>query len=113
MNYTETEAKVREATNDDAWGPTGKDSIALKRKRFVPSEKHSSTVVLRKSFYTFFFFLQIHFRYNNLFLCIRRNDAGAGSVYIHIRAVSGCYVDAVEAYVARKQAKLAAYVQGN
>ncbi|XP_015112980.1 clathrin interactor 1 isoform X1 [Diachasma alloeum] len=23
MNYTETEAKVREATNDDAWGPTG------------------------------------------------------------------------------------------
>lgn len=26
MNYTETEAKVREATNDDAWGPTGKFS---------------------------------------------------------------------------------------
>ena len=24
MNYTDTEAKVREATNDDAWGPTGK-----------------------------------------------------------------------------------------
>ena len=24
MNYTETEAKVREATNDEAWGPTGK-----------------------------------------------------------------------------------------
>ena len=24
MNYTEIEAKVREATNDDAWGPTGK-----------------------------------------------------------------------------------------
>ncbi|XP_043263132.1 clathrin interactor 1 isoform X2 [Colletes gigas] len=23
MNYTETEANVREATNDDAWGPTG------------------------------------------------------------------------------------------
>ncbi|GIY58522.1 clathrin interactor 1 [Caerostris extrusa] len=23
MNYTEVEAKVREATNDDAWGPTG------------------------------------------------------------------------------------------
>ena len=23
MNYTEIEAKVREATNDDAWGPTG------------------------------------------------------------------------------------------
>lgn len=23
MNYTETEAKVREATNDEAWGPTG------------------------------------------------------------------------------------------
>ncbi|XP_014225790.1 telomere length regulation protein TEL2 homolog isoform X1 [Trichogramma pretiosum] len=23
MNYTDTEAKVREATNDDAWGPTG------------------------------------------------------------------------------------------
>ncbi|XP_049861747.1 clathrin interactor 1-like [Schistocerca gregaria] len=23
MNYTDIEAKVREATNDDAWGPTG------------------------------------------------------------------------------------------
>ena len=23
MNYTETEAKVREATNDDPWGPSG------------------------------------------------------------------------------------------
>jgi hypothetical protein len=23
MNYTEIEAKVREATNDDSWGPTG------------------------------------------------------------------------------------------
>lgn len=23
MNYTEIEAKVRAATNDDAWGPTG------------------------------------------------------------------------------------------
>ena len=25
MNYTETEAKVREATNDDPWGPSGFD----------------------------------------------------------------------------------------
>lgn len=24
MNYTEIEAKVREATNDEAWGPAGK-----------------------------------------------------------------------------------------
>lgn len=23
MNYTEIEAKVRAATNDEAWGPTG------------------------------------------------------------------------------------------
>ena len=23
MNYTETEAKVREATNEDPWGPSG------------------------------------------------------------------------------------------
>ena len=23
MNYTEIEAKVREATNEDPWGPTG------------------------------------------------------------------------------------------
>lgn len=23
MNYTEIESKVREATNDDPWGPTG------------------------------------------------------------------------------------------
>jgi hypothetical protein len=26
MNYTEIEAKVREATNDEAWGPTGEFS---------------------------------------------------------------------------------------
>lgn len=24
MNYTDVEAKVREATNDDPWGPTGR-----------------------------------------------------------------------------------------
>lgn len=23
MNYSEVESKVREATNDDAWGPSG------------------------------------------------------------------------------------------
>lgn len=27
MNYTDVEAKVREATNDDPWGPTGKIEI--------------------------------------------------------------------------------------
>ena len=26
MNYTETESKVREATNDDPWGPSGTNS---------------------------------------------------------------------------------------
>lgn len=29
MNYTEVEAKVREATNDEAWGPTGELLAAL------------------------------------------------------------------------------------
>lgn len=28
MNYTEIEAKVREATNDEAWGPTGRFLIS-------------------------------------------------------------------------------------
>lgn len=28
MNYTEIEAKVREATNDDSWGPTGTPHIS-------------------------------------------------------------------------------------
>jgi hypothetical protein len=27
MNYTEIEAKVREATNDDSWGPTGTQHV--------------------------------------------------------------------------------------
>jgi len=30
MNYTEIEAKVREATNDEAWGPTGELKIIIK-----------------------------------------------------------------------------------
>ena len=30
MNYTEVESKVREATNDEAWGPTGKATPGLK-----------------------------------------------------------------------------------
>lgn len=29
MNYTEIEAKVREATNDEAWGPTGKHQFGI------------------------------------------------------------------------------------
>ena len=29
MNYTEVESKVREATNDEAWGPTGETSTEM------------------------------------------------------------------------------------
>ena len=29
MNYTETEAKVREATNDDPWGPSGRQTLVM------------------------------------------------------------------------------------
>ncbi|XP_053991624.1 uncharacterized protein LOC128883371 [Hylaeus volcanicus] len=35
MNYTETEAKVREATNDDAWGPTGAMMQELAQSTFT------------------------------------------------------------------------------
>ena len=48
MNYTEIEAKVREATNDEAWGPTGKQShkysIHCKNKRglFTVDYLHST-----------------------------------------------------------------------
>ena len=35
MNYTETEAKVREATNDDPWGPSGTQMSELARLTFM------------------------------------------------------------------------------
>jgi len=35
MNYTEVEAKVREATNDEAWGPTGMLMQEIARYTFV------------------------------------------------------------------------------
>jgi len=35
MNYTETEAKVREATNDDPWGPSGTQMADLARLTFM------------------------------------------------------------------------------
>ncbi|RXG54174.1 Clathrin interactor 1 [Armadillidium vulgare] len=34
MNYTEIEAKVREATNDEAWGPTGPQMLELAQATF-------------------------------------------------------------------------------
>lgn len=35
MNYTEIEAKVREATNDEAWGPTGALMLELAHATFT------------------------------------------------------------------------------
>ncbi|KAG8232884.1 hypothetical protein J437_LFUL004754 [Ladona fulva] len=35
MNYTEVEAKVREATNDDAWGPTGPLMMEIAQATFT------------------------------------------------------------------------------
>lgn len=35
MNYTEVEAKVREATNDEAWGPTGQIMQELAHSTFT------------------------------------------------------------------------------
>lgn len=35
MNYTEIEAKVREATNDEAWGPTGQLMQELAHSTFT------------------------------------------------------------------------------
>ncbi|KAF6209130.1 hypothetical protein GE061_014874 [Apolygus lucorum] len=35
MNYTEVEAKVREATNDDAWGPTGALMLEVAQATFT------------------------------------------------------------------------------
>ena len=32
MNYTETEAKVREATNEDPWGPSGTQMADLAKE---------------------------------------------------------------------------------
>ena len=35
MNYTDIEAKVREATNDEAWGPTGQIMQELAHSTFT------------------------------------------------------------------------------
>lgn len=35
MNYTEVEAKVREATNDEAWGPTGRQMQEIAQHTFT------------------------------------------------------------------------------
>ena len=35
MNYTEMESKVREATNDDAWGPTGQQMQEVSQATFT------------------------------------------------------------------------------
>lgn len=35
MNYTETEAKVREATNEEPWGPTGQQMQELAHATFT------------------------------------------------------------------------------
>lgn len=35
MNYTEIEAKVREATNDEAWGPTGQQMQEVAQHTFA------------------------------------------------------------------------------
>ena len=35
MNYTEVESRVREATNDEAWGPTGPQMQELAQNSFT------------------------------------------------------------------------------
>ena len=35
MNYTEVEAKVREATNDDTWGPHGSVMAEIARETYT------------------------------------------------------------------------------
>ena len=49
MNYTETEAKVVEATNDEAWGPAGK--LLQELAQLTYSYEHYNEVIPR-------FFLQ-------------------------------------------------------
>uniref|UniRef100_A0A8C7K1V7 Clathrin interactor 1 n=1 Tax=Oncorhynchus kisutch TaxID=8019 RepID=A0A8C7K1V7_ONCKI len=35
MNYSEVESKVREATNDDPWGPSGQQMADISRCTFM------------------------------------------------------------------------------
>jgi len=65
MNYTEIEAKVREATNDEAWGPTGGVLNS-----FISSED---------------LYLDV---FEFLCPCVRQLDAGNCSGYIYLRTVS-------------------------
>ena len=76
MNYTETEAKVREATNDDAWGPTGKYNLII-------------TLPLKKilQFYTIFVTIFVFGCLVILCSFVRRYDAGTCTVDIYLRAI--------------------------
>lgn len=43
MNYTEVEARVREATNDESWGPSG--SIMQEIAQYTYSYEHYTEVM--------------------------------------------------------------------
>ena len=54
MNYTETEAKVVEATNDEAWGPAGKllqelSQLSYSYEHYNEVRPRSSLLIQRKS----------------------------------------------------------------
>jgi len=70
MNYTEVEARVREATNEEAWGPTGRqmqeiaqytftyehypEVMAMLWRRMLYDNKTSWRRVYKVDFFTFY-----------------------------------------------------------
>lgn len=46
MNYTEAEAKVREATNEDPWGPTGPQLQEISRYTYTYETYHEAVSML-------------------------------------------------------------------
>lgn len=88
MNYTETEAKVREATNEEPWGPTGQqmqelahatftyehfpEVMSMLWKRMLQDNKQHwrrTYKVLKSIFHLIFELVLIHFDFSHFLYC--------------------------------------------
>ena len=54
MNYTETETKVVEATNDESWGPPGKLLQDLSQLSHSPENYNEVNLIIQKINIEFF-----------------------------------------------------------
>lgn len=108
MNYTETESKVREATNDDPWGPSGQLMGEIARQVFF------FLMVLK-----IWWLLYLHSEPVSSYTFLRYGESAKLCLssfsmqgYVHVRAVSRGYEYAVDQNAERQQEELEKSLQG-